>query len=278
MCSCGNNCGGACVSNCVNGLNAFTITTSSFVQPNVSSNVTVNVSNITPLNNQWAAIGQIIYIAGGGYYQVVSVPSLTSVVVQNLGYAGNAAPGVTVPAAGLFTPGGLVGPNGQAGTSGTSVLINDHSAVSQVNQGNTDLFTYVLPLNTMSVDEDALEIEFYASRLNIPNNNPAVVSFLLNGGSIGIGAGLNNYNECKAVRFRILLSRTSATAVSAMVQIDWLDITDFEIASTQFYLASIAINNLTTNSNTFAVNGAIVNVSPAQTLTGEYLLIKLCKK
>lgn len=278
MCSCGNNCGGTCVSNCVNGLNAFTITTSSFVQPNVSSDVTVNVSNITPLNNQWVAIGQIIYIAGGGYYQVVSVPSLTSVVVQNIGYTGNAAPGATVPTAGLFTPGGLVGLNGQAGIAGTSVLINDHTAVSQVNQGNTDLFTYILPLNTMSVDEDALEIEFYASRLNIPNNNPAVVSFLLNGSSIGINAGLNNYNECKAVRFRILLSRTTATTVSAMVQIDWLDIADFEISSTQFYLASIAINNLTSSANTFAVNGAIVNASPAQTLTGEYILIKLCKK
>lgn len=262
----------------MNGLNAFTLTTNSFIQPSVSGTVVVNISNITPLNNQWAIVGQVVYIGGGGYYLVTSVPTLTSVQVQNLGYAGNAAPGVTIPTGQTFSPGGLVGPPGQNGIGGTSILFNDHTANSQVGQGNTDLFSYTLPAATMDVDEDALEIEYYAERLNVPNNNPAVLSLLINGSSVGIGGNFNFTNEVKAIRTKVLLSRTTATSVSAMVDVTYLDITTVQVLSVQLYIGNIVVNDLDNNTNVIALNAGIVNLSPAQTITGEYMLIKLLQK
>jgi len=89
---------------------AFTTTSANFVQPAVSANQTAQV-----INTGWMAVGEVLFIATGGYYQIFSITDGTHVVVTNLGYPGNAAPGVTVNSPQQVTPGGLRGPTGATG-------------------------------------------------------------------------------------------------------------------------------------------------------------------
>jgi hypothetical protein len=99
------------------GLNAFTTLSASFTQPAVGSSVTVNVGTTA-----WMALGQVVFIAGGGYYTVASVADLTHVSLTNLGYPGNAGSGSTVSATGSPTvsPAGLIGQAGNAYTTTTA--------------------------------------------------------------------------------------------------------------------------------------------------------------
>jgi hypothetical protein len=67
-----------------------TLTTAGFTTPSSGFNATLTVASST-----WMAVGQTLYIAEAGYYTVQSIPSGTSVVVQNTGAAVNAASGTT---------------------------------------------------------------------------------------------------------------------------------------------------------------------------------------
>ena len=89
------------------GKDAFTTVRASFTQPAVSSNVTAQVGQ-----TNFMTAGMPLYVAGGGYYSISSVTDLTDVVLTNLGYAGNASPGATVPSGGVVTPTGVIGQNG----------------------------------------------------------------------------------------------------------------------------------------------------------------------
>ncbi|MGA7122213.1 MAG: hypothetical protein WBY94_19070, partial [Polyangiaceae bacterium] len=89
------------------GTSAVTVTTTSnFTQPNVGSNVTVNVTSTTPFG---AGLGT--FIVGGGYYVVASITNGTQMVLTNLGSTGNVSPGGTVPINSLVVP---TGPPAQA--------------------------------------------------------------------------------------------------------------------------------------------------------------------
>jgi len=86
------------------GVNAFTATTGNYVQPAINSSVLVSVAD-----SSWMAVGQVVYVDGGGYYTVFNKPNSTSVSLVNLGYDGNAAPGVTVNSTADVSPAGLSG-------------------------------------------------------------------------------------------------------------------------------------------------------------------------
>jgi hypothetical protein len=73
------------------GQNSFSLTTASFVQPAVSASATVQIASST-----WMALNQVIYVAGGGYYTVLALPTSSSVTLTNNGNVGNAAAGTTV--------------------------------------------------------------------------------------------------------------------------------------------------------------------------------------
>ncbi len=97
------------------GVNSFTTTTASFTQPAGSANVTVPVVNST-----WMAAGQIIFVATGGNYKVVSLPDSQDVVLQNVTYPGNAAPGTVIPTAQGVMVGGHLGASGVKGDTGAT--------------------------------------------------------------------------------------------------------------------------------------------------------------
>ena len=122
--SCSEGCTGGCGSlECgegaagLNGLNAFTVTTGEFTVPNVSSNVTINVSALGQATGIWAIAGQEIYIATAGYYRVVS-STATTIVATNVGTTGNAAPTTVIAIGSAVGPAGRQGATGATGSAG----------------------------------------------------------------------------------------------------------------------------------------------------------------
>ena len=105
------------------GVNACTSTTADYQQPQSSQSVYVYCADAS-----WMSVGQIVYVAGGGYYTVnaISNDHLRATLI-NLGYPGNAQAGSTisfpasVSAAGLRGAAGAdgsIGPTGPAGADG----------------------------------------------------------------------------------------------------------------------------------------------------------------
>lgn len=84
----------------VDGQNAYTLTTASFVVPAVGDTVTIAV-----LSSLWMAIGQVL-VVNGTYFQVVSKGTATTVLLTNLGYTGSVAPGGTIAAGSTLSPAG----------------------------------------------------------------------------------------------------------------------------------------------------------------------------
>lgn len=89
------------------GSGAFATVTAPFTMPAVGSNVLVLVTD-----NTWMAPGEVIFIEGAGYVEVVSLAGTTGVTVKNLGYTGNATPGTVIGIGEKVVPGGLQGPPG----------------------------------------------------------------------------------------------------------------------------------------------------------------------
>lgn len=103
----------------VDGQNSYTVTTAAFTVPAVGANVSIAVSALGQSTGLWAQVGQIIYIQGAGYYEVVSATA-TVIVAENLGYTGNAAPTTVIALGAGVSPGGVAGTNGSTGATGAA--------------------------------------------------------------------------------------------------------------------------------------------------------------
>lgn len=150
------------------GLNAFTVLTAGFTQPSVGSNVTIAVSASGQYTAVWAVAGQTIYIAGGGYYEVISVGATNAMTVKNLGYSGNASPTSTVTSGGKVSPAGPIGASGSAGSNGsngadgangTTLLFNDFTHARRTANSYGTVKTYAIPADTLETAGDVLRIE-----------------------------------------------------------------------------------------------------------------------
>jgi len=94
------------------GINAFTTTAAGFVQPQPNTSIQVGL-----VSTEWMAVGQVLFIAGGGYYRATTLADATSALLTSLGYTGDAAPGTTVAAGAAVTPAGVAGGGGGTVTS-----------------------------------------------------------------------------------------------------------------------------------------------------------------
>jgi collagen type VII alpha len=98
------------------GQGAYTQTIANFVQPAVGNTVDVKVQF-----SGWAAGGETVYLSGGGYYLVVGAPpDMTDLILQNLGYSGNASPGSTVSFPTGVVSAGPIGATGATGATGST--------------------------------------------------------------------------------------------------------------------------------------------------------------
>jgi hypothetical protein len=105
------------------------MSTAPFIQPIAGGSVTIQV-----LDSSWGVPGEIVYVAGGGYYLLQATPSATQMQLQNLDYPGNTTPGLPVGSAAGVTPGGLQGPAGPEGpyesTFGSAITVTNAAFIS----------------------------------------------------------------------------------------------------------------------------------------------------
>jgi hypothetical protein len=194
--------------NGVNGLNAFTETTAQFTMPNVGSNVTITVSNVSPLTGLWAVPGQIIFVKNAGYFEVVS-NTATTITITNLGYTGNTAPGtllitgLPVSPAGLASQGGMLQFNYFNATAGTGSfqLFNGSSQ----NIAYTD---YVLSQNGDTIEIDA----FIFTNAGGKSSNTSF-RFRLDGVALLTTPISIIYPELTRETFKIRITRVSSTTL-----------------------------------------------------------------
>src|SRR4029077_16117980 len=93
------------------------ITSASFVMPAAAASANISISN-----TGWIGVGQEIYIAGAGYFNVQSITSPTIFVGTNSNYPGGATPGSTIASGARVSPAGVIGPAG-AGGAGLNAVI-----------------------------------------------------------------------------------------------------------------------------------------------------------
>lgn len=208
----------------VDGENAFTILTASYVQPAVNTNVTISVSDSGQYGTDWCAIGQIIYVAVGGYYEVVSKTSTSITIKYTSDYTtynqSLTASGGTVSNSGIVSPGGIVGlmgNNGSNGTSGTTILATYNNISGNALSANlleTTLFTTNLPANTLGTNGDEMELFMYSTY-----NSATDVTLRIKLGAkivtINYGAALPDVIQSF---FKIKISRISQTSQSWMIE------------------------------------------------------------
>jgi hypothetical protein len=123
------------------GTDAYTTTTAGFVQP-AAAPVSVSV-----VDTSWMAVGQPIFVAGGGAYTVAAITDATHVSLTNTGATGNAGAGATVAGSAKVSPSG---PKGADGTNGGiayqvnrgSVAVGD--VVVSASSGSTSKFAKAL--------------------------------------------------------------------------------------------------------------------------------------
>jgi hypothetical protein len=187
----------------VDGKNAFTRTTSAFIQPTANQNVTINVSNIGQFSNLWASVGQVIFISNlsgnGGYYSVVSTTGTESIEIKNLNYPGNTPENLPINFPANVSPAGLrgaAGGDGERGDDGDDGLqgaagLNGVSIIRTAQGTNTLLgaFTNIATIATFAAndlcrqdgDKSVLESTVYVASSDATAGN---IRVLLNGVSI----------------------------------------------------------------------------------------------
>jgi len=115
----------------VPGQGAYTVTASSFTQPDLGSNVSVNVGSTV-----WMVAGQTLYVETAGYYTVASITSSTVVVLTNNGATANATPGTTITTGQGVVSSGSTGAMGNTGATGQSAYTTTTASFAQPNIGS----------------------------------------------------------------------------------------------------------------------------------------------
>lgn len=115
--------------------NFFTLSTASF--GNSYSNVLLSFEQpacgdsltITVRNTQWISNGMVIYIEGGGYYIVLSVLDVTSLIISNPCFVNNVLPRTIVLSNSFVSPAGSAGPSGSEGSTGSTGSMGSSGSV-----------------------------------------------------------------------------------------------------------------------------------------------------
>jgi hypothetical protein len=131
---------------CLDGKNAFTKTTASFIQPACDANVTINVKDA-----EFAVVGQPLFIENGGQYEVVSKTD-TTITIKNLCGRNNVAAGLTISSKSNVSPSGFDGLDGEPGECdcpecNLSVIIIEKTfpdlGLNSTVTGGTGAYTYL---------------------------------------------------------------------------------------------------------------------------------------
>lgn len=143
-----------------NGVNAFTTTTSTVILPAAAGPVVLATSVAVA---SWAGIGQIIFIsdipANGtkkGHFQVLTIPSSTSLTLQWLNYPGDSAGTSTISIGATVSPAGI-----KAVASGlpTALTNNTTGTPGATLAAGVGISTLIHPLTSLATGLGALAID-----------------------------------------------------------------------------------------------------------------------
>jgi len=105
------------------GINAYTVSTASFTQPDEQDTEVLSVDE-----SSWAVVGQVVYLEGGGYYEVTLVAP-GALTLKNLedaatyAYLTNAVVGTVINSGAGVSPAGIQGPNPETQTKKVVAII-----------------------------------------------------------------------------------------------------------------------------------------------------------
>ena len=146
--------------NGTNGVNAFTTTTSSVLLPAAAGPVVLATSVGVA---SWAGVGQIIFIsdipANGtkkGHFQVLTIPSSTSLTLQWLNYPGDSVGTSTIASGATVSPAGI-----KAVASGlpTALTNNTTGTPGATLAAGVGISTLIHPLTSLATGLGALAID-----------------------------------------------------------------------------------------------------------------------
>lgn len=212
-CGCENN---TTLTNGIDGYNAYTITTASYIQPAVNTNVTISVSNNGQYTGKWAVPNQTIFVESGGYYIVVS-STTTSITMkyesdyETYNQSLTAAAG-TVATNKKVSPAGKKGIDGAVGTSILYAYNDLTGTANDANTGESTLGSYTVLANELDTNGDQLDIDVYYTYAN----NDLVTMRVKFGGST-----IFTYTELGSldlkVNLNIRISRIDATSQQIVI-------------------------------------------------------------
>ena len=257
----------------INGYNAFTVTTASYVQPAVSTNVTISVSNNSQYTGVWAVAGQTIYIDNGGYYIVDSVVSstATSIVVkyesdyatfnQALTAAGN-----TVATNKKVSPAGKKGMD----SSNTASIIYAYNNLTGVGNsaavGEDTLGSYTILASELDVNND--ELDFYIF-YDYFENERVTIRLKLGGSTI------YTYNEVGALdtnnTLKIKVARISNTSQIWTIEKFSSDLTKI---SSYLFVDDTSSAATLTNANLFEITADNLSIGANQVVLKKLVIKK----
>jgi len=176
------------------GINAYTVTSTSFVVPASGDNVTVAVGE-----TGWMVVGSPVFIQSAGFYQVASITDETDVVLTNLGYPENAAPATTIATAQPVAPTGFKGADGASGSGVTSVGLSVPAGF--ITTGSPVTSSGTLAITT---DPTTLQNRFLGSpdgttgapsfRALVPGDIPSLPASIVTSGQFPIARGGTGQN------------------------------------------------------------------------------------
>jgi len=270
-------------SNGVNGKNIWTVTTGNFTQPLAGNNVTISVSSTQQLSNQGFGIGQVLFIENGGYYEVVSINSLTSITVQNLGYTGNAAPASNIPSGSKVSPGGLIGqtgPAGAPGTGGSTLLYNNNTPVVTGGGSPSVLHIYTVSAGELATNGDALKVKSVVTITGPTfSGQQATIILRVNSNNVIVIAPL--VTGAYQTHIDTLISRVSSTSLNVTCEIKGYNnnpffnpygITGATVLGTGISFEAVTVLDLAANPFTIEIQELRTDVT--DTIASQFLTIE----
>lgn len=136
------------------GHNAFSATTAGFTVPASGATVIINLSD-----SAFVVVGENLFIAGAGYYQVTAVGAGGNITVKNLGVAGNAAPATVIASPSAVTPSGAQGNPGTLNSISPTTTKGDLIVDSGAGAGSASDVRFPAGTNSQVLHADATQTD-----------------------------------------------------------------------------------------------------------------------
>jgi len=222
---------GAAGADGTNGVNAFTVVAADFIIPAVGNTVLVTVGDST-----WMVVGQNIFIEEPANFVVDSIPGPSTVLLEFLGYTGDASPGATISTGAGVSPGGLEGPS-SVGALPTAITDNSTGTASDTVAAGVGVTTLMFHINLVALTTAAADLmtnytpgyAFKILAVDFTVTTPgtgagANQSLNLEIGSTNVTGGVVNVTLANTATLGALVAGTAVTAANTGTAADTLSI------------------------------------------------------